>query len=90
MTLHFPGSPGEHAVNEAVDMMQAAIVAAQQKYGDDLAYATMFVKLAFGWLSYLKQEVISLDALDAAYGELRTARPQDIADLQTRLARFGA
>lgn len=87
-SLHIPGTPGASIVQAGNEVMQAAFNAAQQKYGDDPAQAEMFINLAFGWLYYILQKEVSVEALVQSYGRLKAASPRDIADLQTRLARF--
>jgi len=89
MTLHLPGSPGEQSVNATVEIMQAAFNEALKQFGDDPALAAKFIRLAYEWMYYLKQnEVISVDSLIRDYSNLRAASPSDIAGLQDRLKQF--
>ena len=89
MTLHYPGSPGEQSVDATVNVTLAAFTEARQQFGDDPALAEMYIKLAFEWIYYLKQnEVVSVDSLVRAYAKLRVAPPSDVAALQEKLRQF--
>lgn len=90
MTMNITGGSGEQNVTAATQLIQGAFAEVRQQFGDDVAQTEMFIKLAYQWLYYLKNEVITVEALVRDYGVLREASPKDIVSLRDRLKQYGA